>query len=51
MSTTTEVKRQVKHQFRSMRRYIRANPEKGVVTSFMGGVVFGILLTKIAGKL
>ena len=46
MSLKTEVKREVKHKFRNMRRYIRANPEKGVVTSFMGGVIFGILITK-----
>jgi ElaB/YqjD/DUF883 family membrane-anchored ribosome-binding protein len=50
MDTNIELKRTIKHQFRSVRRYIRANPEKGVMTSFMGGMLLGMLIGKIISE-
>lgn len=50
MNTNIGLKRTIKHKFRTMRRYIRANPEKGVMTSFVGGMIFGILVSKISDK-
>ena len=38
---------ELNHEYREARRYVRENPEEGVLISFAGGIVLGYLLGKI----
>lgn len=38
------LERDLKHEYRNARRYVRANPEKGVGFAFLTGLAVGILL-------
>ena len=37
---------EVRHEYRNARRYVRANPERGLGIAFLSGLVIGILLTR-----
>lgn len=39
--------RELKHEYRNARRYVRANPEVGVGMAFVAGMLTGIILTKL----
>jgi ElaB/YqjD/DUF883 family membrane-anchored ribosome-binding protein len=39
--------RELKHEYRNARRYVRANPEIGVGLAFVGGLLTGIILAKL----
>lgn len=47
MDNTAELQRNLKHQYRNIRRYVRANPEKGLAVTFISGIAVGILLSRI----
>ncbi len=47
MDNTVDLQRNLKHQYRNIRRYIRANPEKGLAVTFVSGLALGIFLSKI----
>ncbi|MDX1672845.1 MAG: hypothetical protein R3211_10925 [Balneolaceae bacterium] len=38
---------EIKKDYRNARRYVRAHPEEGVLMSFIGGVVIGVLIGKL----
>lgn len=38
------IERELRHEYRNARRYVRANPEKGVGIALLAGIVIGILL-------
>lgn len=38
---------ELNHEYREARRYVRENPEEGVLISFAGGIVLGYLLGKL----
>lgn len=38
------IEREIRHEYRNARRYVRANPEKGIGIALAAGVVIGILL-------
>ncbi len=38
------IERELRHEYRNARRYVRANPEKGVGFALAAGIVIGILL-------
>ena len=40
----------MRQEYRSARKYVRAYPEKGVAYSFMGGVIVGVILTRIFSR-
>lgn len=39
------LEREMKHEYRNARRYVRANPEYGLSVAFFAGLTLGILLT------
>lgn len=41
------VEEELRRDYRNARRYVRSHPEEGVLLSFMGGVVLGILIGKL----
>ncbi len=40
------LERELRHEYRNARRYVRANPEQGVGIAFVTGLVIGILLSR-----
>ncbi len=40
------IENELRHEYRNARRYVRANPERGLGIAFLSGLVIGILLTK-----
>jgi ElaB/YqjD/DUF883 family membrane-anchored ribosome-binding protein len=38
------LERELKHEYRNARRFVRANPEQGVGIALVAGVVIGVLL-------
>ena len=38
------IEREIRHEYRNARRYVRANPERGVGVALAAGIVIGILL-------
>ena len=38
------IERELRHEYRNARRYVRANPERGVGVALLAGLVIGILL-------
>lgn len=37
------IEREIKHEYRNARRFVRANPEKGLGIALAAGIVIGIL--------
>ncbi len=37
---------EVRHEYRNARRYVRANPERGLGIALLSGLVIGILLAR-----
>ena len=46
----TRLERDIKHEYRSARRYVRANPEEGIAVAFLSGVAAGLLVGKLFQK-
>ncbi|MEX2477572.1 MAG: DUF883 C-terminal domain-containing protein [Gracilimonas sp.] len=40
------LERELKHEYRNARRYVRAHPEQGLAIAFAAGLVLGALLTR-----
>jgi len=40
------LEREIRHEYRNARRYVRANPEQGLGVAFVAGLFLGVLLTK-----
>lgn len=40
------LERELKHEYRNARRYVRAHPEQGLGVAFVAGLLIGALLTK-----
>ncbi|MFN1834018.1 glycine zipper domain-containing protein [Balneola sp. MJW-20] len=40
------LEREIKHEYRNARRYVRANPEQGLGIAFVAGLFLGALITK-----
>jgi ElaB/YqjD/DUF883 family membrane-anchored ribosome-binding protein len=38
------IERELRHEYRNARRYVRANPERGVGVALLAGLVLGIIL-------
>ncbi|HET6527229.1 MAG TPA: DUF883 C-terminal domain-containing protein [Balneolaceae bacterium] len=38
---------EMNHEYREARRYVRENPEEGVLIAFAGGIVLGYVLGKL----
>ena len=47
MNTSKDLKRQTRHEYRKARRYVRANPETGVIVSLVGGFTLGLLISAL----
>lgn len=44
------LERDIKHEYRSARRYVRANPEEGITIAFVGGMAAGLIISKLLSK-
>lgn len=44
------IQNELRREFRTARRYVRANPEIGVGAAFAGGIFAGVLLTALFRK-
>jgi ElaB/YqjD/DUF883 family membrane-anchored ribosome-binding protein len=44
------VERDVVHEYRNLRRYVRAHPEEGLGMAIAGGLVLGFILGRITQK-
>ena len=40
------LERELLHEYRNARRYVRANPEQGLGVAFVAGLFLGVLLTR-----
>lgn len=40
------LERELRHEYRNARRYVRANPEQGLGIAFVAGLFLGVLLTR-----
>lgn len=40
------IERELKHEYRNARRYVRAHPEQGLGIAFLTGLVLGALITR-----
>lgn len=40
------LERELKHEYRNVRRYVRSHPEQGLGVAFVAGLVLGALLTR-----
>ena len=49
-SEKDRIQQELRHEFRNARRYVRANPETGVGAAFAGGLIVGIVLTKLFNR-
>jgi len=45
-----KIKNEIRREFRTARRYVRANPEVGVGAAFAGGILAGVLLSVMFKK-
>lgn len=43
-----QIEHELKKDYRDARRYVRSHPEEGVLFSFIGGVVLGIVIGKLS---
>lgn len=46
----SRLEREMKHEYRNARRYVRANPEQGMGIAFASGIVIGLLLSKLTNR-
>ncbi|HKL15153.1 MAG TPA: hypothetical protein VJ915_05930 [Balneolaceae bacterium] len=44
------IQNELRREFRTARRYVRANPEVGVGAAFAGGILAGVLLSAMIKK-
>lgn len=44
------IQNELRREFRTARRYVRANPEIGVGAAFAGGILAGVVLSAILKK-
>ncbi|MGM0589524.1 MAG: DUF883 family protein [Bacteroidota bacterium] len=44
------VERDLVHEYRNLRRYVRAHPEEGLGIALAGGFVLGLLIGKMTSK-
>jgi len=49
-SERENLEREMRHEYRNARRYVRANPEQGVGIAFAGGIIAGVLLGKLISR-
>lgn len=40
------LEREIRHEYRNARRYVRANPEQGLGIAFAAGLFLGLLFTR-----
>lgn len=45
-----KIQNEIRREFRTARRYVRANPEVGVGAAFAGGIIVGVLFSTIFKK-
>lgn len=45
-----EIKDELDRDYRQARRYVRSNPEEGVLIAFAGGIALGYILGKLGSK-
>lgn len=45
-----EIKEVLDRDYREARRYVRSNPEEGVLIAFAGGIALGYILGKLGSK-
>jgi len=45
-----KIQQEIQREFRTARRYVRANPEVGVGAAFAGGILAGILVSVMFKK-
>ncbi len=41
------LEREIRQEYRSARKFVRTNPEKGIGYAFLGGVIGGLLLASL----
>jgi ElaB/YqjD/DUF883 family membrane-anchored ribosome-binding protein len=46
----SKVERDLVHEYRNVRRYVRAHPEEGLGLALAGGFVLGLLVGKLTKK-
>lgn len=44
------LERELRHEYRNARKYVRTHPEEGVAYAFLGGLVAGVVLSKLFSK-
>lgn len=44
------IQNELRREFRTARRYVRANPEIGVGAAFAGGILAGVILSTVFSK-
>ncbi len=49
-SERENLEREIRHEYRNARRYVRANPEQGIGIAFAGGLIAGILLGRLISR-
>lgn len=42
-----KLERELRHEYRNARKYVRTHPEEGVAIAFIGGLVTGIVLSRL----
>ena len=47
MDNNVDLQRNLRHHYRNLRRYIRANPEKGIAITLISGIAAGLFLSKL----
>lgn len=41
---------ELRKEYRNARKFVRTNPEEGVAYAFLGGIVLGVMLTRIFSR-
>lgn len=41
------IRKEIDHEYKEARRYVRSNPEEGILAAVVGGFVLGLLLGRI----
>ncbi|MEX0639285.1 MAG: DUF883 C-terminal domain-containing protein [Balneolaceae bacterium] len=44
---TSRLERDLRHEYRNARRYVRANPERGIGIAFASGLLTGVVIAKL----
>lgn len=45
-----KIQAEIRREFRTARRYVRANPEIGIGAAFAGGILAGVLISAMFNK-